>query len=389
MRVTQGDASAVAMSVLNALRLSHIPALAFAILGLYWGSFAAFVPLLKERVGAGDALFGLLLLGTACGLATTMWFAPVVDRWLGRWSMGVSALALAVAFLLPGVVTSPTGFFLAMFACGLASGLTDVIMNARVSDLEAQSGRSLMNANHGSFSLAYAVGAFATGLAREAAVQPGVLFAVLALGVLLLLRRLRMEPATTSDDTTPASLPWGIVILCGAVVLIAFMSEAAVETWSALHVERTLGGGAAEGAFGPTMLGLTMAVGRFGGQAVSERLSDTSVILWATMLAVAGTALVVIAPVPLVAYLGFGTMGLGISVIGPLGLALVGRLVPPTLRTVAISRTAVLGFLGFFAAPTIMGFVSEGYGLRAAFAAVALLLLLLLPLVFALRRRGA
>lgn len=377
------------MSVLNALRLSQIPALAFAILGLYWGSFAAFVPLLKERVGAGDALFGLLLLGTACGLATTMWFAPLVDRWLGRWSMGLSTLSLSVAFLLPGVTTTPTGFFLAMFACGLASGLTDVIMNARVADLEAESGRSLMNANHGSFSLAYAVGAFATGLAREATLQPAVLFAVLGVVVLAVIRKLRMEPAVAQGDGAPVSLPWGIVILCGAVVLIAFMSEAAVEAWSALHVERTLGGSAAEGALGPTMLGLTMAVGRFGGQAVSDRLSDTSVILWATMLAVVGTVFVVIAPVPLVAYLGFGIMGLGISVIGPLGLALVGRLVPPALRTVAISRTAVLGFLGFFAAPTIMGFVSEGYGLRAAFAAVALLLIVLVPLVHALRARGA
>ena len=160
------------MSVLNALRLSRIPALAFAILGLYWGCFAAFVPLLKARVGAGDALFGTLLLGTACGLATTMWFAPMVDRLLGRWSMALSTAALSLAFVLLGVVTSPTGFFLAMFACGLASGLTDVIMNARVSELEAQSGRSLMNANHGTFSLAYAVGAFATGLAREATVPP-------------------------------------------------------------------------------------------------------------------------------------------------------------------------------------------------------------------------
>ena len=137
------------------------------------------------------------------------------------------------------------------------------------------------------------------------------------------------------------------------------------------------------------MLGLTMAVGRFGGQAVSERLSTTSVIISAAVLATTGTLLVVVAPVPLVAYLGFGVMGLGISVIAPMGLALVGRLVPPTLRTVAISRTAVLGFLGFFAAPAIMGFVSEGFGLRAAFGAVALLLSFLLPLVFALRRRGA
>lgn len=377
------------MSVIYALRLSHVPALAFAILGLYWGSFAAFVPQLKAQTGAGDALFGMLLLGTACGLATTMWIAPTVDRALGRWSMGVCAALLAGAFLLPGLATSPAAFFGAMLCCGMASGLTDVIMNARVSELEAHSKRPLMNANHGMFSLAYAVGALATGSARAASVQPFVVFAVLGLLVLLLARRLQMTPHDARGEGVAGTLPWGIVALCGAVVLIAFMSEAAVEAWSALHLERTLGGSAAEGALGPAMLGLTMAVGRFSGQAVSERLRDTRVILGAVTVAVAGTVLVVLAPAPLVAYVGFGIMGLGISVIGPLGLALVGRLVPPTLRTVAISRTAVLGFLGFFIAPTLMGLISQGFGLRAAFAAVALLLLVVWPLVAVLRSRGA
>jgi MFS family permease len=376
------------MTVINALRISKTPALAFAILGLYWGGFAAFVPQLKAQIGAGDALFGLLLLGTACGLATTMWLAPLVDRLLGRWSMGVGALTLSAAFLLPGVATTPEVFFVAMVCCGMASGITDVIMNARVSELETATGKSLMNANHGAFSLAYALGAVATGVAREAMLQPLILFALMGLVTVVLSPKLKMAAAMEEGGGTPAPLPWGVVLLCGAVVLIAFMSEATVEMWSALHVERTLGGSAAEGALGPAMLGLTMAVGRFGGQAISVRFSDTNVILWATGLAVFGTVFVVAAPVPLMAYLGFAIMGLGISVIGPLGLALVGRMVPPALRTVAISRTAVLGFLGFFGAPTLMGVISEGYGLRAAFASVALLLLGVVPLVYALRARG-
>lgn len=377
------------MSVISALRLSHRPALAFAILGLYWGSFAAFVPFLKDRIEANDALFGLLLLGTACGLATTMLFAPWFDRVLGRFSMPASVAVLALAFFGPALAVTPVAFFLSMVACGMASGLTDVIMNARVSELEARHTRPLMNANHGAFSLAYAVGAFATGLAREGEIAPVLVFTAIGFGVVLSLRVLRMAPAHIDHTEARQTLPWGVVLLCGAVVLIAFMSEAAVEAWSALHVERTLGGGAAEGALGPTILGLTMAVGRFGGQAVSEHLRDTSVILGATALAVVGTVFVVVAPVPWVAYLGFGTMGLGLSVIGPLGLALVGRMVPPALRTMAISRTAVIGFLGFFGAPALMGFVSEGFGLRAAFAALACLLLLLVPLVSVLKQRGA
>jgi len=128
------------------------------------------------------------------------------------------------------------------------------------------------------------------------------------------------------------------------------------------------------------MLGLTMAVGRFSGQAISERFRDLTVIICASVIAATGAIIAAIAPTPLVAYVGFATLGLGVSVIGPLGLALVGKVVAPHLRTEAISRCAVIGFSGFFFAPMLMGLVSEAYGLRTAFACVAGLLLMATPL---------
>ena len=277
-----------------------------------------------------------------------------------------------------------------MALAGLMSGLLDVTMNARVSELEEAHNRPLMNANHGVFSVGYAIGAFSTGLGREAGFMPFQILSCVAVLAVVLAWRTRMPVArSTVEQSGGVGFPYGIVGLCGAVVLIAFMAEAAVESWSALHVERTLHGGAAEGALGPTMLGLTMAAGRFGGQAVAEKWSDLTVIFWGAVLAVTGALIAAFAPVPLVAYLGFGTLGLGVSVIGPIGLAIVGRLVPPQVRTLAISRAAVIGFSGFFLAPAAMGVISQGYGLRAAFAAIAVLVLVLFPLVALLRRRGA
>ncbi|MEM7471679.1 MAG: MFS transporter [Pseudomonadota bacterium] len=378
------------MSVLSALRLSHRPATAFCIVGLFWGSMAALAPQLKAQIGADDARFGMLLLGTSLGLLTTMILAPLFDRALGQWGLPVAAGGLAAAFLLPGLATTHLAFFLAMCAAGLGSGLLDVTMNARVSELEARHNRSLMNANHGMFSVAYAVGAFGTGLGREAGLEPFTIFASVGIVSMILATWTRMEVAHITDEERKAArFPWGIVGICGGVVLIAFMTEAAVESWSALHVERTLGGRAAQGALGPTMLGLTMAVGRFGGQAVAEKWSDLVVITGGAVLSIAGALIAAAAPTPFIAYLGFGTLGLGVSAIGPIGLAMVGRMVDPAVRTKAISRAAVIGFTGFFIAPAAMGIVSQGFGLRMAFAGVALLVLALFPLLAMLRKRGA
>ena len=376
-----------AMQVFHALYLSRRPAVAFVIVGLFWGCFAAYVPQIKARLDVSDATFGLLLLCNALGLVSSMVLAPRLDRLLGARGMQIGSVALMISFLLPGFATDALSFGLAMVIVGAASGFTDVLMNARVSELEQLHSKPLMSANHGMFSVGYAVAAILSGVARQAQIAPGPAFTTLAAAILILSFFLYMPPQyAASGAGTGGRYPIKPIILCGLIVLVAFMTEATVETWSALHIERSLQGRAAEGAMGPAMLGLTMAVGRFSGQAVSQMFSETKVIILATCVAAAGGTLAALALTPFWAAIGFGILGLGISVVGPLGLALVGKKVPDHLRTEAISRVAVLGFAGFFLAPSLMGLLSDFFGLRIAFLAAAGLSLTAIPLTLLLRR---
>ena len=376
-----------AMQVFHALYLSRRPAVAFVIVGLFWGCFAAYVPQIKARLDVSDATFGLLLLCNALGLVSSMVLAPRLDRLLGARGMQIGSVALMISFLLPGFATDALSFGLAMVIVGAASGFTDVLMNARVSELEQLHSKPLMNANHGMFSVGYALAAILSGVARQAQIAPGPAFTTLAAAILILSFFLYMPPQyAASGAGTGGRYPIKPIILCGLIVLVAFMTEATVETWSALHIERSLQGRAGEGAMGPAMLGLTMAIGRFSGQAVSQIFSETKVIILATCVAAAGGTLAALALTPFWAAIGFGILGLGISVVGPLGLALVGKKVPDHLRTEAISRVAVLGFAGFFLAPSLMGLLSDFFGLRIAFLAAAGLSLTAIPLTLLLRR---
>lgn len=369
------------MSIISALSISRRPAAAFVVVGLFWGCFAAFVPVIKAQLDANDALFGTLLLGSATGLVSSMWLAPKADKILGPRAMQFGIIFLAIVWLLPAQMTVPLVFAGTMALVGTASGLLDVVMNARVSELEAKHDRPLMNANHAMFSLAYGVSATITGLAREANISALYVFAGFGIVSILMVPFMRMDPASVEDDgTNVGGYPLWPILLSGGIVLVAFMSEATVEAWSALHIERTLGGGAAEGALGPAMLGFTMAFGRFSGQAVSERLRDINLLVIAACVSASGAIMAALAVSPMMAYVGFGVFGLGISVIGPIGLAIVGRIVPPHLRTEAISKVAVLGFSGFFFAPVLMGLVSEAFGLRIAFGCVVAVVLICVPL---------
>ena len=384
-RVTAAD-----MNILSALSLSRRPVIAFMIVGVFWGAFAAQVPVLKAGIGADDTLFGVILLGTSVGLLATMWLAPIFDRWLGSLAMPVAGLVFAAVVMGPAFAPTPIWFFCAMVMAGYCSGMLDVVMNARVSELEARHTRSLMNANHAMFSVAYAISALLTGVGREAGLMPPAIFGIIAVSIVLMSLFLRMDVEPIDDEARRSNrFPWGMVVLCGAIVLVAFFVEATVEAWSALHIERTLGGRAAEGAFGPAVLGITMAIGRFSGQALTERFSDTAIIAVGTAMASVGALVAATASTPLMAYFGFGSMGLGIAAVGPVGLALVGRLVRPEHRTAAVARAAVIGFMGFVLAPSLMGFVSGAFGLRVAFAAVAIAGLIAPVLAFYVRAKGA
>ena len=83
------------MKVLNALLLSRRPALAFVLVGLFWGCFAAYIPDLKIRLNVSDATFGLLLLCNALGLLSSMWLAPKIDNILGNRGLQIGTALFA------------------------------------------------------------------------------------------------------------------------------------------------------------------------------------------------------------------------------------------------------------------------------------------------------
>ena len=117
-----------AMQVFHALYLSRRPAIAFVIVGLFWGCFAAYVPQIKARLDVSDATFGLLLLCNALGLVSSMMLAPRLDRVLGARGLQIASVVFALSFLLPGLATDAVSFGVAMVIVGAASGLTDVLM---------------------------------------------------------------------------------------------------------------------------------------------------------------------------------------------------------------------------------------------------------------------
>ena len=382
------------MTIASTLATARAPIAAFAAMGVLWGTFAAVLPDLKAQLGVTEAELGLVILPTPLAAVTAMLLAPIIGAMLGRVALTVATLLMAAAFALPGQAHLVWVFPLAMMCCGGTTGLTDVLMNARVAALENDRGLHLMNLCHAAYSFGYAGGAISTGFMRGAGWSPDWVMGVCALigGVLALATFERdgtIHGLRKPKDGTAGHL--GLIpVIGGGIVLIAFLTENAAENWSALHIEKTLGGRPEEGAMGPAVLALTMGFARLAGQGIVQRVDPFRLLMGGAVLSACGAVVAAMAVSPAMAYAGFIVMGIGSSVIAPTAFSMVGRLAEPEARARAVARATLFGYFGYFFGPPSLGFIAGAFGLRFAFvfAAVMLLMVLILAPMMARQRRA-
>ncbi|MCA3438374.1 MAG: MFS transporter [Rhodobacter sp.] len=384
------------MPFLSTLGIARPAVAAFAAMGIVWGTFAAVLPDLKAMLGVNEARLGLLMLFTPLAAVVAMLLAPGIGARLGRIALPVSTGLMALAFLLPGQTQVIWLFPLAMMCCGAATGLTDVLMNARVATLENDHKLYLMNLSHAAYSFGYAAGALGTGVLRSLDWPPGWVMGTMAFAALVLALLAAEKDGTIRGlrrprDGTPGHL--GLIpVIGGGIVLIAFLTENAAENWSALHIEHSLGGSPAQGAMGPAVLALTMGFARLAGQGLSARVTPVTLLKGGALISAAGALVAAMASTPAMAYAGFIVMGIGSSVIAPTAFSLVGRLADPQARARAVARATLLGYFGYFFGPPTLGVIAGAFGLRMAFvfAAVMLLVILVLtPILVRAERRAA
>lgn len=383
------------MSVSNTFKIARAPMAALASVGVFWGGFSALVPDIKATVEASDQAFGLVLLLSAAGSIAATFLVPMFGKAVGNRALPVLGMVIVLAFFYPLLASDVGTLAVALFFVGASVAALDISANVRISSLEASHDRHLMNVSHAMFSVAFGASALAAGLARKAGYGPAEVLPTLAVVALLLSlpmwegagRFLRREE-TEEEKAAFLYTPWPAILLTAVVLFAAFIGENATEAWSALHIERTLGAPAGEGGYGPAVLGLMMTIVRFSGQFVATRFGEARLILWSAVCGTVGAVIIGAAPTKLVALIGVGILGVGMAVIVPSVNSILGRLVSEEQRSHAISRAWMFGMTGFFVGPTVMGLISEYFGLRIAFYTIAILVAAVVPAILSLDRRA-
>ena len=349
------------------------PLAAFIALGLFWGGWAALVPAVQSAVGASKGELGLALLFVAVGSVPAM---LLTGRELDRRGTRILPLllaAFAAATVLPAFAGSVPALAAALLAIGIATGATDVAMNAAVSELEVRRDARLMQLAHALYSGGVLVGALAVGAARELGAGRGVILPVLGLALLAAAalnlghERVERKPSARRGlGLSRVAIPFGIA--CGA----AFVIEGGMENWGAIFLEQDLGAGPAVSALAPAAYGGAMMVGRLSGQWLERHLGDALLLSGSMAVALCGLVAAALAPNVPIAVAAFFIGGAGISIAAPVLFGAGGRLTSPEERGSALATVTTLGYLGFLVGPPVVGGLAEAAGLRASFAALAL-----------------
>jgi predicted MFS family arabinose efflux permease len=349
---------------------------AFFVAGYGIACWAPLVPYVQSRLAVDNAIFGLLLLCLGLGSVGAMLVTGYLASTYGSRPIVVAgALGMSLVLPLLTIAASAPMLALTLLIFGASLGSLDVAMNIHAIQVERDAARPLMSGFHALFSLGGLAGSLVMTLLLSWHVpllSSGMLCAsIMFVATLLAWPRLLSEKAPPQSG--PASvLPRGIVLLLAVLTAIAFLAEGAVLDWGALLVSRAGLLTVEYSGLGYVMFSVAMTVGRLWGDRIVARYRDRVVLFSGSLLAVLGFSLVLIAPIALVAMIGFLAIGFGASNVVPVLFRRAGsqRVMPVGP---AVSAITIIGYAGALVGPAVIGVVAKAIGLRGAFGLLAVL----------------
>lgn len=367
------------------------PSWVFASLNILFGTWAIYIPQVKDGLVIDNSQLGFAIFFLSLGVFMVF---PFASRWINSLGVGKATfygvLLSCMAAMLPLLAPSYYALMGALFLFGASNGFTDIAMNTLVTEIEKKDKVKFMSASHGFFSLGgvlAGIGSFLIGPLDNPALHMGLAVAfVLVVNLIFYKKYVHVTAAKVENEGFSLKL-FKPLLLLGLISFIAMGSEGAIVDWSGLYLKEV--SIAPEALWGAGFLGfqVTMTLGRFMGDAVSEKLGSVKIIAIGAILALAGYGLVLTENTYL-AIAGFALGGLGFSVMIP-EVFRIGGNVKGVDSSQGIAFIAGTGYAGFLCAPPILGFLAETSSLKTSFIVLFFCAVFMLAITFALKKKEA
>lgn len=359
----------------------------FAAFGSVIGTVSGSAPQLVLQHGLDNAIYGLGITLMSAAAVGSMGVSGVLARHFSHRALLLTILPILFSSLwLLLSEGSVVEFFLFAMIYGMASGITDVIMNAEAGVIEHALGKRIFIIFHGMGSLFVAIFAILSSfLSTSYGTTSSVIATSLPILVAFLLvfnniHRSKPEPLPAISQRRILGAFTPRLVLIGVTAGFVISCEIAALMWSSELLVESAPQLAAIAGLGAAFFGLSNALLRFPGDWLRTHFNETTLMSLLMLVAAAGFA-------GLGLFDGFATnvaffalVGIGVAILCPVLFAMAGRETPHN-RAAGLSVAMLVAGVPRIIMPTVIGNVAEAFSTRAAFGLCAIALICALIVV--------
>ena len=365
------------------------PAWVFASLNILFGTWAIYIPTVKEALAIDKSQLGFAIFFLSLGVFTVF---PMASTIINRVGVGratwYGVLCCCAAAIFPLLAPSYYTLMAGLFLFGASNGFTDIAMNTLVTEVEKEDKQNFMSAAHGFFSMGgvlAGLGSFLIGPLDNPVLHMGLAITLVLVVNLFFYKKFKNVVAVVVEKDRFSLKLFKPLMLLGLISFIAMGSEGAIVDWSGLYLKEI--SIAPEALWGAGFLGfqITMTLARFLGDGISAKVGSIKMVSYGTLLVMTGYGLVLTTGTYL-AIVGFALCGLGFSVMVP-EVFRIGGNVKGIESSQGVSFIAGTGYAGFLCAPPILGKIADNSSLITCFWILLCCALLILGATFILEKR--
>ncbi|SMP23333.1 MFS transporter [Shimia sagamensis] len=342
------------------------------------GGWLPHIPHVQSKLDLTNAQLALSLLGLPLAFVfISKLGAKIVAQYGAPRVLQVFFPIQAVTVVLPLYAINQVTLFLALLVFGASMTCLNVALNVYAGQLEKAAKKSVMNRCHGFWALGLTVGSFLAAM-FTVALSPAVTVlaltastTVLAIWLARPLPNLRPKNSDTQNATKRRKLrdyPTPLFLIVLFVVSVT-MAEGAMANWGAVYMAERLPEGASTAGLAITVFSAFVAFGRFIGDFLKVRMGSTNLARMNVGLAIIGLVILVAPFPPLVSFVGFACIGLGLSVGFPLAVSAAAAL-EDEHDADNIAFLSIMAVGTNVVAPPIIGLLADNVGISLALAAL-------------------
>ena len=346
----------------------------FFVSGFGFSSFASRIPTIQQNLHINEAQLGTALFAIPFGLICMLPLTGhLLSRYESRYGLMIGSFFYNVCLCLLGFVTNIWQLMIVLFFFGGSRNLMNIAVNAQSLGVQKLYSKSIITTFHGIWSITGFVGGALGGLMISHDISPAIHFEMV--GIICVLMMIIFFKDTIKNDVRQPEegakrilfhFPKGALLKLGVLAFCCMTCEGIMFDWSGIYFQKVVHVSKHNITTGYVAFMCAAAIARFTGDWLVNKIGTRKVLQLCSSFAFVGFLISIAFPYLVSATIGFILIGVGISCIAPLIMAMAGRTSGKSAG-VAIASVSTVSYFGFLFGPPLIGYIAQAANLQWSF----------------------